>query len=120
MARSRVVLPLPEGPTSASSSPAAQWNSAASGMGPAWWRLTARLADETRGSATTPPPPARQAVDHADGEEGSQQQHCRHGGRAALVEGLHPIVDGDGQGAGLAVDGATHHQDHPELPQGEI
>jgi hypothetical protein len=36
MARRIVDLPLPEGPTSASTSPGAQENRASSGIGPSW------------------------------------------------------------------------------------
>ena len=53
-----------------------------------------------------------------DGDERHQQQHCRHLPGRGLVEGLHPVIDRNGDGARLAGNAAAQHQDDTELTHG--
>ena len=63
-------------------------------------------------------PTTRYRADQRNGDQRDQQKHRREGSRGLHVEGLNPVVDGDGEGAGLTGDVPAHHQHDPEFPEG--
>src|SRR3990170_1812364 len=116
MALSAVDLPLPDGPTKARISPGATVSSTSRGMGLAWWSLAVRPACAAGTSRMAPANALSECVAESDGHQRNQQQQRRHPPRRGVIEGLHAIIDRNGDSFGLAGNAAAHHQHHPELP----
>src|SRR6266550_7794100 len=112
MARNVVDLPAPEGPTSASSSPSLQENSTASGIGPACLSVTWSPASTMPATDA-----AREHVGDGERNEREKQQQRRHDAGTVLIEGLHPVVDGDRDRFRFAGNAAAHHQHNAEFAQ---
>ena len=113
MLRRIVVLPLPDGPKIASTSPGSHVNSTSSGIG-AGLPEADRQAPISHGAA---PHGATSAVVAISVGHGDGQQRRGHDAGAAVVEGLHAIVDGDAERARLARQVAADHQHDAELAE---
>ena len=112
IARRIVVLPLPDGPKIASTSPASHENSTSSAIGVDWRRATERPA-----SATTRTHAARQRGGERQRGDGDDQQRRRHHAGRAIVERLHAVVDRHAQRARAARQVAADHQHDAELAE---
>src|SRR5687767_11125809 len=115
MARKVVVLPLPDGPTSARISPGSTSSAKSSGMGLCWRMRALRPVRAGAASAMAPADPLRQPVAQRDCRKRYEEEHRRHARRGDVVEGLHPVVNGDGDGACFARNAAADHEDDAEL-----
>src|SRR5688572_15666592 len=102
MARKVVVLPLPDGPTSARISPGCACTATSSAMGLCCRIVALRPVRAGAASATAPPDPLRQPVAQRDRREGYQEEHGGHARGGEVVEGLNPVIDGQGDRARLA------------------
>src|SRR5574341_915310 len=108
-----VDFPLPDGPINAKSSPSRQEKSTASRIGPACRSWTWRPLF----SGMTASDPAREDVGDAERRKRQYEQQRRHDTGRTVVEGLHAVVDRDGDRLGFARDAAPDHQHHAELPE---
>src|SRR5581483_177988 len=113
MARSVVLLPLPETPTSASNSPSAQDKSTLRGIGVLWCSSIRRSPL----LVIMPANPARENVRDAQHKQGQRKQQRRHHVGSVIVEGLNPIVNRNGNRARLVRDTATNHEDDAKLAE---
>src|SRR5882672_10778512 len=97
MLRNTVVLPLPDGPKIASTSPASHANATSSGIGPFWRSVTESLR-----SATARNDASRQHCGEHQRPYCNDQQGRRHHTGAPIVERVHAIVDRHTEGSRMA------------------
>src|SRR5688500_16592103 len=112
MARRMLDLPLPEGPTSANTSPGAQASFASRAIGAGCLSSTCSPL-----SAMIPRPARGGEAGRADGKQRNDQQRCGHDAGGRRMDGLEAVVDGDGDGPGLTRYAASHHEHDAELAQ---
>src|SRR5262245_62950562 len=108
-----VVLPLPDGPNSATTWSDSQVNSTSSGIGATWRRRTKSLWSATAGHDAP-----RQRGRRHERDDGDDEQRGGHDTRRLVIESLHTVIDRDAQGARLAGQVAADHEHDAELTEG--